>query len=114
MSNGYIGPYSPEWYDADTSTDVSVQSSDAQASVGVPWYQAVTGVIGAIGKTATGIMQTAQGVYVDQYGRVVASKGEPVYNYNPTGALGGLIGGTSLTTLLLLGLGVLLVLKLAK
>jgi len=114
MSNGYAGPYSPEWYDADTSTDVSVESSDAQASVGVPWYQAVTGVIGAIGKTATGIMQTAQGVYVDQYGRVVASKGEPVYNYNPTGTLGGLVGGMNITTLLLLGLGVLLVLKLGK
>jgi len=109
MSDGFgIMSQADEW----AGTDVSVSSSDAQPSANVPWYEQVMGVIGVVGKAATGIIQTTQGVYVDQYGRVVASKGEPVYNYAPSGTLGGVMGGATITSLLLIVLGFVLVLRL--
>lgn len=117
MSNGYIGPYSPEAYASGDPANYS-DATDSTPTVTVPWYVGLSDVLSGIGAAARGVaqgvVQVQQGVVMDQWGRIVSVGGQPVYNYAPTGTLGGLVGGTSLTTLLLLGLGVLIVLKLLK
>ena len=98
-------------YDQAPSTSVS---DVANPSVDVPWYAGLSSIITSVGKAATGVLQAQQGVVYDQYGRLISAQGRAVTNYAPTGTLGGVVSGMSVTTLLLLGLGVYLVLKLAK
>ena len=87
------------------------ESPGEYASVDVPWYSGLSDIITSVGTAAQGILQTQQGVVVDRYGRIVSVGGEAVTNYAPTGTLGGLIGGMSITTLLLLVLGTLVAVK---
>ena len=102
MADTYVGPVGgaggidPEAYQDDTST-----------SANVSWLPSL---ITSIGQTAQGILQARQGVVVDAYGRVVSVGGKAVTSYN-TSTLRGVIGGMSLTSLLLIGVVIWLALK---
>jgi len=105
----YVGPYSPEWYDdlPLVPYDVGVESGDAAAT---SWVSYLPDILKSAGQTAAGILQTTRGVYTDVYGRLWKD-GQLVTNYAPTGTLGGLVGGLSLTSLLILGVVAYLLLR---
>ena len=108
MANGY--EQLPDWYGTDADPNVAnigVDSGDAAAQ---SWVSYIPNVLKSAAQAVTSVLRTQQGVYTDVYGRLWKD-GQLVTNYAPTGTLGGLVGGLSLTSLLILGVVAYLLLR---
>jgi hypothetical protein len=104
----------PGGWAAALSASGGVDVSGASPTTSVPWYSGLSSIIGSVGKAATGILQTQQGAVYDQYGRLVSIQGKAVTNYSPSSTLAGLAGGLSITSLLIIGFVIYLVVKAVK
>lgn len=112
MANGNGLTYSPEydaWYAPDDNPYTAL-GGDTDPTAKVGWGTQLGQILTGLGTAASGIIRTTQGVYTDAYGRLWKN-GQLVTNYAPTGTLGGLFAGLSLTSLLIIGVVIYLVLR---
>lgn len=107
MANGY--ELLPDWYGTDADPNVAL-GGETNPTTNIGWGTQLGNIISSIGSAASGVLRTTQGVYTDPYGRLWKD-GQLVTNYAPTGTLGGLFAGLSLTSLLIIGVVVYLILR---
>jgi hypothetical protein len=100
----------PDWYGTDADPNVAWVGVDAGDSAAQSWVSYIPNVLKSAMGAVVGVLQVKQGVYTDPYGRLWKN-GQLVTNYAPTGTLGGLVGGLSITSLLIIGVVIYLVLR---